>query len=161
MKKETIQRKYFWDIVIVIQVILYLIVTTAIFVVHKKIMALQAEIASANMPSSHDRSMNAGEQERQLQESVARDPTNTSTRERLASFYYQQGRVNKAIEEYKATLELEPDNAELHLELGILCMGNRNLKEEAAKHFHKVLEICPTHAHRKMMELWLKQLEKE
>jgi Flp pilus assembly protein TadD len=51
-------------------------------------------------------------------------------------------RVDEAIAHYRKALEIKPDNAEAHKNLGVALAGRGQL-DEAIAHFQKALEINP------------------
>ncbi len=56
--------------------------------------------------------------------------------------YYDQGMINKAIEEFKEVLELDPEDVETHYHLGNAYADNE-MSDEAIQAFKKAIELKP------------------
>ena len=61
---------------------------------------------------------------------------------KMAYIYFQEGRWDKAIEEYKKAVKLHPRLADVHTKLGI-ALRNKGLTEEAVVHFVNAKKINP------------------
>jgi Flp pilus assembly protein TadD len=79
----------------------------------------------------------------------------------MARHHSQHGRFQEAIGEYKKILALNPKDAEAHLDLAILYMGQNMYKNLATNHLQKVLEISPAHPKKTSILLWLRTLQSE
>ena len=62
-----------------------------------------------------------------------------------ASLWHDRGRIDEAIEQYQQALEINPDYAEAHINLGIALAGCGRI-DEAMAHYRKALEIKPDYA---------------
>ena len=71
---------------------------------------------------------------------TTRKPTTTS-----ASALLQKGRVDEAIAHYQKALQIKPDYAEAHYNLGI-ALQQKGRMDEAITHYQKALEIKPDYA---------------
>ena len=67
--------------------------------------------------------------------------------------------LKKTIEENQKLLEEKPHDPEIHLTLGRLYMSDKKYRKKALYHLKKTLEIAPKHKKRRIVELWIKQLE--
>ena len=56
--------------------------------------------------------------------------------------YQDLGNSRKAIEHYKETIKITPGSVDAHYNLGLIYMGNNNLRE-ASGEFEAVLRIDP------------------
>ena len=63
----------------------------------------------------------------------------------LASTLARQGQVAAAIEQYQATLDINPDYADAHNNLGVLLAG-QGKTAEAIRHYQRALELKPNFA---------------
>jgi len=60
----------------------------------------------------------------------------------LGKFYFINGKYDKAIEEFKKAIELNPRNSETYYNLGLVYEAKNNI-EEARKMYEKSVEIDP------------------
>jgi len=60
-------------------------------------------------------------------------------------YYYHSRDPNRAIEEYKKALELNPDHWNAHNQIGYLYLDRKNY-EKAVEHFQKYVDLNPTDA---------------
>ncbi|MFA6357509.1 MAG: tetratricopeptide repeat protein [Candidatus Omnitrophota bacterium] len=61
----------------------------------------------------------------------------------LAIIYENVGRYKEAAQEYEKILELTPDDADIHYNLGILYDDYLQKNEKAIAHYRRYLELCP------------------
>lgn len=169
-KNKGIAKDYFWwNCTIGILVIIYIVLTSAIFVVQKKIEVLSAQ--TQNNPQKNSISLASlsiaeissqfQQKEELLQAKLANHPQDKQSQEQMAEFYYQQGNAIAAIEQYQKILQINPNDTETHLALGQLYMADRQYAKEAIKHLKKVLELVPGHSRRQILEMWIQPLEEQ
>jgi len=60
----------------------------------------------------------------------------------LGKFYFINGKYDKAIEEFKKAIALNPGKSETYYNLGLVYEAKNNL-EEARKMYEKAIEIDP------------------
>ncbi len=162
------KRVYTWAIGLL--VVLYLCVITLVFIARQKNRMEKEQNRSLKVDSravteSPSRESVAAqacqaleEKEAALQAAIQTDPQDVATQVSLAQLYTQQGKRNKAIGEYKKILPREPGNAQIHLALGQLYLGEKRYASLALVHLQKTLELEPAHPQRKTIELWIAQL---
>jgi len=85
----------------------------------------------------------AKEQIRFLHSRVQRDAYNPQLRLLLASAYYEDGQNKDAQEQLRKALELQPDFAEAHCNLGVILHAQSRLTE-AQDHYQKALDADST-----------------
>jgi tetratricopeptide (TPR) repeat protein len=76
---------------------------------------------------------------------ITKDPLSATEHRRLATIYNKKGEVDLAEREYKAAIEIEPNNVDAYLGLGNLYL-KRGIYGEAESIFKKALEISPSNA---------------
>ncbi len=89
-----------WNAIIAVQILLYLVLTTAIFAVHRKISLLEAQAdnsATADIPTPQP--LQIEEKISELQIKLAKSKNDDKTRQKLANLYYRRGNLKKTIEE--------------------------------------------------------------
>jgi len=82
------------------------------------------------------------EETRLWEDIVTKNPGNAKARNNLAFAYSAAGAIDKAIDQYRTALLLEPDNEATHFNLGVIYLG-RGLTGEAAAEFKATLRIHP------------------
>lgn len=151
----------FWNIVLGALIAAYIVLTTAIFVVHRKLALLEQNSREASSaPTAERQSFQRNDKESELLRQLSTDAEDAKTRGDLAQFYYRQGERAKTIEQYEEMLERRPHDPEVHLALGRLYMGSPGTGGKAKNHLERVLELEPAHPRRRIVEIWIKQLEK-
>ena len=58
---------------------------------------------------------------------------------------WRRGRIDEAVAHFEKALEIKPDYAEAHIDLGTALANGRRM-DEAIAHFQKALEIKPDYA---------------
>jgi spermidine synthase len=98
------------------------------------------------------RSGRVDEARQQFAEAMRRDPASGDTQRNLGNAQYvegtrlqEQGRYPEAIARFRAALEIIPDSAALHNDLGIALATTGNLAE-ATTHFQRAVELEPDFA---------------
>jgi len=76
-----------------------------------------------------------------------------------SSRYKYAGWYQRAIEELKRGLIFQPENAELHYQLGLIYAYNLNQPEKAIEHFQKCLKYNPYHLYRDQIKNEIQRLE--
>ena len=69
-------------------------------------------------------------------------PADIVVRNHLAVAYLQSGQLNEGAAEYERILEYDPDNEEVRLNTGVLCLG-LNRFDDALAHLDQLLEKYP------------------
>jgi tetratricopeptide (TPR) repeat protein len=77
-----------------------------------------------------------------LERARALEPRKGSVRETLGRAYYRSGRFEKAREEFRAALEIDPANDYAHFCLA-LCLARLDRREEARGHIKMALVMRP------------------
>lgn len=77
-----------------------------------------------------------------LEKMVADDPTKADTWRMLGRIYRKQNRLSDAANAFNKTLELQPDNAAAHFDLGEL-LAFQGRREQADFHFDEVMRLAP------------------
>jgi len=86
-------------------------------------------------------SMNAFERAAKFWERVLRiSPEDPEPRQGLAMCYYRLNRHQDAARQLRRVLELDPDNAYAHFNLGVLLTGYLEEPEKGREHFRQVLD---------------------
>lgn len=87
-------------------------------------------------------SMQSFERAAKFWERVVRiEPERAGSRQRLAMCYYRLERYKDAASELREVLELEPDNAYAHYNLGVLALRFLDRPEKGKRHFQRVLRM--------------------
>ena len=73
----------------------------------------------------------------------------------LALIYDRSHQCEQAVVEYKKALELAPDDADVHYNLGIVYDECIKDKEKAIFHYQKYLELCPYALDARMVADWI------
>lgn len=88
-----------------------------------------------------------------------------ANRREKADMYYNSGCVfrtagmfQKSEEQFLRALELAPDDAAVHYNLGILYEDNLKLPGKAKTHYRRFLELAPTDADAQKVREWLSEL---
>ena len=76
---------------------------------------------------------------------VREEPGNPLRRDALAMLYLQNGRGEEAAAEFKAALDLNPESAPGHYNLGLALVSQRKLAEASAE-FQEALRLSPEYA---------------
>ena len=63
---------------------------------------------------------------------------------KLARQYYGEGLIDEAIGEYRSVLQMYPDNADYHYDLGIL-LTERARPDDAIVEYIEAIRLCPSH----------------
>jgi tetratricopeptide (TPR) repeat protein len=163
--------KYFWyNLMIGIELIMYLALTSAIFWVQDKISLLHSK---PNVSTSTDKPPSSGtiadksleyahiEKETHLKNTLVANPNDLQANQNLAQLYYQQGKWEKTLAQYQKILTLNPKDVETHLALAQLFLSSPAHTSQAIEHLRKVLALEPAHPKRKNIELWLSELAKQ
>ena len=172
--KAGLQNKsYFrWDVIIAILILVYIGLTTVIFVVNKKIDSYEHNEVSVNSSKSENTVTTAStalntanfsaefsEKETQLKEEANKNLNDKQKQQELAQFYHEHGKHSNAIVGYEKMLETNPNDVETHLSLAQLYMGLPGATDKATNHLNKVLEFQPEHPKKTIIEIWLQQLQ--
>lgn len=148
----------FWWIANILQVILYLGLTTAIFVKRHRLNELQ-EKGKQNLTIELNHLEKHGTEESReqlLHKKIQQNPNDAQGYKELAGYFEQQGFTQKALDHYRQALKLEPNQADLHLSLGLLLLSMPGHKQEAIAHLQRVLVIDPNHSKKQLIELWMR-----
>jgi tetratricopeptide (TPR) repeat protein len=148
-----------WEIAILAQVLIYIGLTIAVFVVNKKIECMETSDEAFMISTSPDELHH--QKEAKLRQEIHLQPNDVKSLELLAKYYEQQGKFDQAIAEYKKILAMKPQDIEAHLGLGILYMSKEGCNDLAANHLQKVLEVDPSHTKKKNIEIWIKSLQSQ
>jgi hypothetical protein len=97
------------------------------------------------------------------EDTVRKSPRKSIGHTNLGLAYMSGGMEGRAAEHFTMALELNPSDAYAHYNLGILCRGALNLKEEAVKHYRDALAIDPSmfEAHYRLGLVYLSEGELE
>jgi tetratricopeptide (TPR) repeat protein len=79
----------------------------------------------------------------------------------LAVVLSQNGKFKDAEKQFAACLELLPDDADTHYNLGVLYEDRLRQPAKAIHHYRRFLEIKPDGRDSEMVRSWLKKLEKK
>lgn len=100
---------------------------------------LEPEPNASGMPAGDDlRSLGISE----LEQRVAKDPTNSDARYALASKFHARGQLDRAIELYQATLQTDTSNAEAQNDLGV-ALQQRGKRAEAEAAYRRAIALDP------------------
>jgi tetratricopeptide (TPR) repeat protein len=77
----------------------------------------------------------------------------------LAVAYTKAKLYDEALEAYEASLKLNPDNAEAHYNLGLLCADVKDNPPKAIEHYNRYLELMPNADDRQEVQALIKNLE--
>jgi cytochrome c-type biogenesis protein CcmH/NrfG len=78
----------------------------------------------------------------QIQEELAKDPTNVEKRVLLGNIYYDEKKFDQAIPWYEQAVKLDPKNTDVMTDLGV-CYRNVGKPDEALAMFQKALSVDP------------------
>ena len=95
-----------------------------------------------NMPP-HVHPMDAAQLEK-LKDAVEKSPKDLAAWIRLANFYFDAAEFDNAIKAYENALNIEPNNADVLTDLGVMYRRNGN-PEAALSSFQKAYQIKPGH----------------
>ncbi len=79
----------------------------------------------------------------------------------LALIYEDEQRYEDAVKEYEKTLELEPFNADVYYNLGILYDGRIKDKNKAVFYYQKYLELSPGAEDAQQVKNWITKVKDE
>lgn len=79
----------------------------------------------------------------------------------LALAYDLNHRYKEAVWEYKKALEIAPDDADTHYNLGIVYDDHIKDREKAIFHYHKYLELCPDAEDAATVEEWISRAQED
>jgi tetratricopeptide (TPR) repeat protein len=77
------------------------------------------------------------------EKSLALDPKNVNVRVDMGTCYRGVGKFDKAVEEYRKALKINPNFPNGHRNLGVVLAMDLHNKEEGIKEFKKYLELVP------------------
>lgn len=87
-------------------------------------------------------------------------------RRELRFSYYNMGCVYKASKQYERAeaeflkaLEIDPEDAAVHYNLGILYEDDLNRKRDAQRHYEKFLELSPADRDAALVQEWLSTMD--
>lgn len=160
-----IRKDKIWKVAVGGAVLIYLGLTTAIFVVHKKIDLMKDTQGreSQKTPANHQNTSSIqGDHQTNRAVSKGSSPENSKgikNREEMMKTFYEQ--EEKIIEQCRKRIESNPNDIEAHLSLAQFFMRKKESRDKALEHLRKVREIEPNHPKNKMIEAWINHLEKE
>jgi len=105
------------------------------------------------------------EKKLELMEQAQRDVGQVSDNEKrdmhynMAAVYFQTGKYLDAEREYLRALQLDPTDADVHYNLGILYDENLKEKQKAAMHYRRYLKLKPGGADADAVKNWLTSIE--
>jgi tetratricopeptide (TPR) repeat protein len=73
--------------------------------------------------------------------------------------YAREGRADDAEREYLNALRIDPNDADVHFNLGILYEEEKRDRHRAIRHYTKYLKLNPYGPDAEKVGLWIKQLE--
>ena len=129
--------------------VVYALLTTAIFIMHKKIDFMQKAKAEHHHQPLGQQLVNSAvktppkiiatyrDDEHKLQQAIREKPQDSELHNQLAQLHYRQGQTQKAIAEYEQLLQQQPNNPENHLAVAQLYMGQVKGKTKALDHLLK------------------------
>ena len=93
-------------------------------------------------PTEQEKQKKRQEAEAAYYKAISLRPNDWVSYKRLGLFYYETGRIEEAIKQYKIVTDLAPDNAHAYNNLGVFSvyLGKH---DEARAYFEKALEIDP------------------
>ena len=77
------------------------------------------------------------------QRSLDLDPKNVNVRIDMGTCYRGVGQPEKAVEEYRKGMKIDPRHAMAHMNAGVVLAFDLGRKAEAVKEFEKYLELAP------------------
>jgi nucleoid-associated protein YgaU len=80
---------------------------------------------------------------------------------RLAASKYREGDFESAINLYEKALQVDPELADAHLDIGIICDDYLNDNERAVSHYREFLKLKPDSGKAKMIKRWIAKAEEE
>lgn len=95
----------------------------------------------------------------ELQENQFKE--NAKLYQELGTAYVQAKVFDHAIDAYKKSLEIDPYNAEVHYNLGLLYKHYQNNSKKATYHFRQYLKLSPDAKNRKDVEFLIQMLNKK
>lgn len=139
---ETKNKKLLYDIAIGVGLVVYICLTTLIFINNKKIVAFkksqQQTVDSKGVKSTKS------------------TRTNTYEKNQVSD---ASGNIDVSIKKYTKKSQKEESNSEAYFKLGLLYMAKAGKEQEAIDNFNKALELNPQHGKKRAIELWMKQLQ--
>lgn len=89
----------------------------------------------------------------------ARDREQRDVHFNMAAIYTRDGKVRDAEQQYLRALQIDPNDADAHYNLGILYDEELNDPERAAMHYRKYIQLNPNAADVDIVKGWLMNLE--
>ncbi|MFH1039399.1 MAG: LysM peptidoglycan-binding domain-containing protein [PVC group bacterium] len=77
-----------------------------------------------------------------------------------AQVFYHQGNYTGAVEMYHKALEMDPDNADAYLQMGIIYDDNLKDKEQAVYYYHQFLEREPDSDKADRVRSWIEKIDR-
>jgi len=86
---------------------------------------------------------------------AAEAPNDPNVRLKFALALRRSGRIDEAITEYQALLRLAPSLAEVHYNLAVLYLQERQAADLARQHFRRFVELDPESERAPRVREWL------
>ena len=93
-----------------------------------------------------------------LELAIEHEPSKASLHEALGRAYFASSRVEKARDEFAATLEIDPTNAYAHFGVG-RCFEREGRLADAAKHYKLACALADNPDYRAALERVIEQLD--
>ena len=105
--------------------------------IHKSVPALNTPVSNQAQVSKEDVSTT-----RELERETAENPESVAAWVRLGNHYFDIDQVDNAVTAYKRSLALDPENADVLTDLGVMYR-RKGLSTEAIKSFDRAIAVNP------------------
>ncbi|WP_372371341.1 hypothetical protein [Candidatus Uabimicrobium sp. HlEnr_7] len=134
-----------YNIVIAVLLVIYIVLTTLIFINHKKIAILKQKIVQTKNKTKI-----------QNNESSTYIKNNKTVHSKKNS-----GNINTTIKKHQQKMQEQKPDSEAYFKLGVLYFAKAGKEQQAIDCFRKTLNLKPNHSKKAAIQLWINLLQKK